>query len=339
MRIKLSDDNVLLKGVVACELGVAKGHDFEITEQFLDAVVKVAQDTGCIKCRLNHPEGRGDVLSIFGEAINFRRDGSKVRCDVRVFDIPERSRILTLAREASELCGMSLDFAGELVKQAGKKLKEMTCDAIFGLDLVDTPAATRALFSVPEKPGEYRIVCSFDTPQVDSPTVDEEDNKMDKKLLAKLCKKFSIDPKAEDAQSQVEIKLAALAEEPPAPHEEPDGDEDGLKTVLAKLEGIEKRLCKLEGVEEPPEAPVKKDEEAMATMAAKVCSIMLAKCGIRPKPSKPATSDDGGDADPGSNEHRLSAEDEKLARTMQMDEKERKQFAANLAAAKLIKSR
>lgn len=316
-RTKLQANDSVLRGVMVCELGEAEGHDFAIDEQFLDAVVaKGNADRDGVKCRLNHPEGRGNVLSIFGRALNFRRDGNGVRADVELFDIPEKSRIVTLAQQAANLCGMSLDFAGETVKQAGSKLKTMTCDAIYGLDLVDTPAATRALFSAGENTNQWRVVCRLSLPAVDST----------KKIEANMA-------------NEPKLKTKKLTEVPPipaadegAPHAEPDGDE-GQDKVMSALAAIEERLCKLEAgkdkdkdeeklADEPPVEDEKREEE-MATMAAKVCSIMLAKVGIRPRASAPVVSD-------APQEGELSADEQKLAKTLGLDHK---QFAANLAVA------
>jgi hypothetical protein len=320
-RVKLQSEESVLRGVMVCELGEAEGHDFAIDEKFLDAVVEKGNaEADGVKCRLNHPEGRGNVLSIFGRALNFRRDVNGVRADVELFDIPEKSRIVTLAKQAANLCGMSLDFAGETVKKAGSKLKTMTCEAIYGLDLVDTPAATRALFSAGENTNQWRVVCRLSLPAVDS-AKQIEDNMATKPELKKT--------KLEDAPPPADVEQ---------PHAEPDGDE-GYEKIMTALAGIEQRLTKLESggkekeeelAEEPPIKDEEREEE-MATMAAKVCSIMLAKVGIKPIRSAPRSEDSIAD------QTQLSVDDAKIADTLKMDEKERKQFAATLARAKQVK--
>ena len=340
MRRRLQSEDSVLRGVQVVELGEAEGHDFAITQAFLERVVEVGNEMGSVKVRVNHPEGRGDVLSIVGEANEFRVDGNCVRADVRLFDVPDRDRLVSLAREAGHLFGMSLDFAGELIKKAGKKLKEMTCDRIFAVDFVDTPAATRALFSAGTETNHWRSVCVFSTSTVDWPEQLER-APMTKELLSKLCKRFEIDPKSKDAERQV---LARLEDpEPPdapVPPESPSEDEPTIKDVMASLAGFEKRLTALEAPEDDPdkteledEPPVddEKAEEKMATMAAKVCSIMLAKVGVRPRPSRPADGDPDPDGD------KLSPEDIKLAKSLGMGEAEQKQFAANLTAAKHVR--
>lgn len=335
-------DNNILRGVQVVAIGEAQGHDFQITPTFLSRVVELGNKAGSVKVRVNHPEGRGDVLSIVGEATNFQLDGDCVRADVRLFDVPDSPRLLTLARQAGHLFGMSLDFAGEVVKRTGQKLKEMTCETIFAVDFVDTPAATRALFSAGPDGNRWRAVCALSTtPKVDATHQEETtEDHMDKKLQEQLCKKFGIDPTAKDVAVQLSAKLAAYAAEPVADeqHAEPDGDE-GQNKVMAALEGIEKRLAALEGKDgekteklaDEPAAEDEEKEEQMATMAAKVCSIMLAKVGVKPRPaSAPA-------AEPKEDEHQLSADELQTCKALKMDEQERKQFAANLARAKQVK--
>ena len=121
------------------------------------------------------------------------------------------------------------------------------------------------------------------------------------------------------------------------PHAEPDGDE-GQDKVLTALAGIEKRLAALEAakdgekkVELEDEPPVEDEEkeEQMATMAAKVCSIMLAKVGIQPRKASAPTEEKDSD------EYELSADEAKLAKSLGLDSK---QFAANLKKAQLTKN-
>jgi hypothetical protein len=315
----MQSDNTLT-GVQVVAIGEAQGHDFEITEDFLSAVVDLGQQAGTVKVRVNHPEGRGDVLSIVGEASNFRLDGQCVRADVTLFDVPDAPRLLTLARQAGHLFGMSLDFAGETVKKAGQKLKQMTCEAIYAVDFVDTPAATRALFSAGETKNRWRHVCALSLPKVDEKQLTEEHD------MAKI---------KEEKKQLAEIP--PVADETEVKHVEPDGDE-GQDKVLTALAGIEKRLAaleskndgteeKLEDKSEEPPVEDEKKEEQMATMAAKVCSIMLAKVGVKPRAASAPDKEE-------SKDYELSADEAKLAKSLCLDHK---QFAANLARAKQVK--
>jgi hypothetical protein len=43
----------------------------------------------------------------------------------------------------------------------------MICEDVFGLDLVDSPAATRALFSAGDDKKRWRMVCSLSAVRVD----------------------------------------------------------------------------------------------------------------------------------------------------------------------------
>lgn len=312
-------DNIL-HGVQVVEIGEAQGHDFQITEDFLSRVVELGNKAGAVKVRVNHPEGRGDVLSIVGEASNFTLDGKCVRADVRLFDVPDAPRLLTLAKQAGHLFGMSLDFAGEVVKKAGQKLKEMTCEAIYAVDFVDTPAATRALFSAGENKNQWRVVTTLALPKVDEKQLAEEQHMATKKEEKKQLAEVPQPPVDETEQK----------------HAEPDGDE-GQDKMMAALAGIEKRLAALESCkdggkeekladkEEPPVEDEEKEEQ-MATMAAKVCSIMLAKVGVKPRASAPV--------DEQKEDIELSADEVKIAKSLGLDHK---QFAANLARSKQVK--
>ena len=242
MRHQLQSDDSILHGVQVVEVGEAEGHDFSITKGFLSAVVEQGNAAGSVKVRVNHPEGRGDVLSIVGEASNFRLDGDCVRADVRLFDVPDKPRLLALAQQAGHLFGMSLDFAGEVLKKAGTKVKEMTCEAIYAVDFVDTPAATRALFSAGTEKNHWRAVCRLTQNKVDEKQ-QSENEPMTKQTISKLAKKFGIDADAKDFEAQLATKLA----EPDGDegHPEPDGDE-GYEKIMSALSGIEARLTKLE---------------------------------------------------------------------------------------------
>lgn len=145
---KTSEQGNILHGVIVCEVGEAKGHDFFLSEEFLQQVVKLTEGKP-IKVRIDHPEeGKpGKVLSIIGRATNFRMDGDKVRADIEIFDLPAKGTILKLAKQAGDLFGMSLDFVGKIGKKLKGGLSEIFCKAVNAVDFVEAPAATTSLFT------------------------------------------------------------------------------------------------------------------------------------------------------------------------------------------------
>jgi hypothetical protein len=138
----------IIEGVILCQKGPAEGHGFMLGDAFLDKVVFLCQGRN-LKVRMDHtPQGEtAKVLSIVGEAFNVRRDGDKVRGDVRLFDVPAKETLKNLARQASHLFGMSLEFEGKLGPKRKGGLPEMLVGTVDAVAFVDHPAAATTLLS------------------------------------------------------------------------------------------------------------------------------------------------------------------------------------------------
>jgi hypothetical protein len=158
----------ILRGVIVCEEGEAKGHGFRLSHQFLMDVVKLCAGQ-TLKVRLDHPEeGKSSKLeTLVGKAANWRlstveRDGKQIPCvraDIELLDVPEKSRLKTYAAQAADLFGMSLDFIGKLTQKAKDGMRDMiACVRVDAVDFVGEPAATRSLLSAVDSKGFTRSV-------------------------------------------------------------------------------------------------------------------------------------------------------------------------------------
>jgi len=286
---EVSED--ILKGVVICEVGEAKGHGFYLGSRFLEQVVLIGNRKQ-IKVRVDHPEeGKsGKVLSIVGQAFNFRIDGEKVRADIRLFDVPAKKIIQQLAKQASNLFGMSLDFTGKIGKKLKNGLDEVFCKDLDAVDFVESPAATNALFS--EK---------VDSQNEDETQTDDKSenlnlqNIMDKEILAALGLEEGADEKS--------IKAAILAacaakksfdEKSEDKSEEKMDDSDDKKDEGDEKLADESKDEKKEEKEVEAKASSKKEgmkldekqiSEIVAEQVAKQFTAMLAKTGGKAKVS------------------------------------------------------
>jgi hypothetical protein len=226
MNLNIDEANSELHDVQVCAVGKAAGHDIYLDEGFLDDVVRLCKNA-TVKVRVNHPQGSGNVLSIIGEASGFYIDGNVCRArTIKLFDLPDRTRMLQLAKEAWHLFGLSLDFTGRKLKRVVDGATVIACEVIHGLDFVDTPAATRALFSASaDTTNRFSVATCMDSRPCHDNT-NEDLPAMMKALLAKLFKRFEIDPKTDAAEK---LLLARLCEKFKV---EPDKDN---KATWAKL--------------------------------------------------------------------------------------------------------
>jgi hypothetical protein len=284
------EDSDILKGVLICELGEAKGHGFYLGDKFLDQVVLIGNRKQ-IKVRVDHPdEGKtGKVLSIIGQAFNFIRDGDKVRADVRLFDLPAKQIIKQLAKQANELFGMSLDFVGKVGKKLENGLEEIFCKDIDAVDFVEAPAATNSLFS--EKVDSEK--------DDESQTYDQKQNSnfMDKEILAAL----GLEEGADDKSIKAAILAACEAKKTLAEQSDKKDDEKGEGEKEEMAEGDEEK--KDEEKDKEVKASAKKDSfqlddkklaELVSTQVAKQFTALLAKTGM--KNAKVSESESGKEA-------------------------------------------
>lgn len=277
---RLNEDDSTLKGVVLAEVGEAAGHSFYIDESFLKQLAEVCNEKGVVKVRANHPEeGKSaDVLSIVGEATNFRVDTSVngnlcVRADVKLFNVPQKDALLALAKEAPQHFGMSLDFQGTLTKKKVKGLATITCEEVHAVDFVESPAAVTALFSKNGLTGKQdggrnrstgreksmgRTKFADDEKDERRQTAADESEKDGDKSLAEQLAELT------KAMTSCMSRLDAIEKDIEEKMNDKNGDKDDEKLDDEKKDGDENKMS----------------EKTVARIAARVTSIYLEKVGI-----------------------------------------------------------
>ena len=199
-RLEEGTDDVI-QGVRVCEVGEAKGHGIFLDGQFLNDVVRLTNGKK-VRVRIDHPEQgeNGKLLTMIGEAFNFRRIGDLVRADIKLFDLPNKETIKALAREASDLFGMSLDFLGNEGKRLKNGLKQIVLTAVNALDFVESPAATSSLFGT-----------KLDSDSKDEPLTVSTPKTMNVNFEAEMIKNLGLDPEKADEKSVMAACLNAMA--------------------------------------------------------------------------------------------------------------------------------
>lgn len=164
--IQVDRETGVLRGFIAMETGVARGHGEEVDGKTLDSIVELTAGRK-VKMRFGHPSMSDDALgTTAGRAFNFRRDGDRVIGDAQLLRAADsspkgqiRTHLLDLAEEAPDMFGTSfvikreleerLDEKGEPIREAdGRQVPPLIRPtAVLASDFVDSPAATSALFS------------------------------------------------------------------------------------------------------------------------------------------------------------------------------------------------
>ena len=327
-REQVDPKNLVLSGVIVCVEGPAKGKDFDLTAEFCHQLAKLGNEAGEVKARINHPEGRGNVLSIVGKCKNFIvevvDEVTRTICDIQLLPGEDSQKLVTLAQEAPNLFGMSIDAIISFAKKAVKGRKQAVCEQLNAVDFVDTPAATPALFS--ENDGQMHLSIPA---SVDFKSNNAQSNDLRSKNMART--KLEDEPKKTEAEATEEPKkerdLAAeldamakrlegleasckkleAAAEPKEPHKEPDGDEE----------------VKEEASDKPKHGFSASMEKAVNDAAARAVTAMLSKTGLNAKPSisEPKVDDEPKD------EVQLTDDQRAIATKLGIDPKA---YAANL---------
>lgn len=321
------DPNVL-NDVIVCQCGEAKGHEFEVDEDFCKTLTRLGNAAGAVKVRINHPEGRGDVLSIVGQAEGFydstclddqgiQRACSKVR-SLRVYNLPGDAgqKIIALARQASQFFGMSIDAVVRLGKKGATGLKTAILEELHAIDFVDCPAATSALFStLLDGQGHIRLSSRVVNSPKSEPAVKPDilkvtmAEKSDKEMLQELSARLDA---YEKKHSEMSAKLARLEE----------GDKDKEKKDGEKKDADMAALSK-KVIEDVVPAVMAKLDEKVKDGTTREFTALLAKTGGKfTDKNPPAPTDD---------EPTLTPEQKQIAVTLGVDPKV---YAKNLEAAR-----
>ena len=157
-KFKLNPDTNVLEGCQIARALRLTDRWLEFDEITLEQIVLLG-NSKAIKCRMGHPAEieRGDPGYIVGKWINFRVDedegGKLVRADLILNDASAISPhgnlkefLMKLAGESPELFGCSIVIGGYGEERDNlpplARVREL-----YAVDIVDTPAATTALFS------------------------------------------------------------------------------------------------------------------------------------------------------------------------------------------------
>lgn len=155
-------------GVLVIETGAAKGHfavkdgnrivnynptnpdhgklerfQIVISHETLDDVVKCGIENELTKCKLDHGSTVRDIVGEYGK---FRRDGSQVRADLELDSrLDGYDHALALVDKFAKKIGNSIDF--DYTYEIKGDVAIARCRKLNSVDIVDAPAATKALFS------------------------------------------------------------------------------------------------------------------------------------------------------------------------------------------------
>lgn len=108
----------IIRGMSVVTHDKVKGHDFWIDAAFLQQVVDASKgDAAGIKSRFKHPED-DSLGSHLGRAVNFRIEGNRVRADLKMSDLADKSPtlgklgeyVLNLAAQEPGTFGASIHF-------------------------------------------------------------------------------------------------------------------------------------------------------------------------------------------------------------------------------------
>jgi hypothetical protein len=200
--LSFTDDQIdveagILRGVVMCEVGPAKGHGVELEQQFIDALAAYADkhlNSGLgLKARFGHPAMSDSTMgSQMGYFKNIRKDGTQLKGDLHLLASADlspkapkmREWVLSMAQEATEFIMSSIVFrasglyqrdpeTNEAVElkadEKGDVMTQFDDQPVFVdfneekgatlqyTDLVEAGAATNSLFSAEMNPKMYAV--------------------------------------------------------------------------------------------------------------------------------------------------------------------------------------
>ncbi len=280
----------VLRGFVVIEEGEATGHGEEIDETTLRAIVELGNaPTHGVKMRFGHPGMSDDALGSFaGHATGFRLDDAsvvgRVLADATFSESAKANpsnmveRILLRAKNEPHSFGNSVVIKRDLefrIDSKGERLKDDDGDplsplvrplALLASDLVDSPAATSALFSSDDLAGTGAELSAGVTEALDDilsrPDADQR--------MAAFFERFASSHPDAAARIAVIAEGYNRQETPMDPETEKSEDE---KSVLSRIRAVlglggEPAAGPLKGVPEPPPRPLLPVIDVDATMPA-----------------------------------------------------------------------
>jgi hypothetical protein len=171
--LEVDNENGIVKDIVLCQAGEARGHGVFLEQEFIDELVRLGsefKDVG-VKSRFGHPSMSNTALGTYmGRIKNLRVSGDKAIGDLHLSESSKispthgdmYSYILKMAQEAPESCGFSIVFTPGPCYYKDKEGKKLSPDSegnieydksdgkryttikeLFGCDLEDEGAATK----------------------------------------------------------------------------------------------------------------------------------------------------------------------------------------------------
>ena len=157
----IDKDKGIIRDVVLCEVGPARGHGVWLNQDFVNGVVELGQASpNGIKSRFGHPNMCENAEgSYMGRFKNIKLDGTQAKGDLH-FDqsatiTPKfgdlQEYVSTLATTSPDMFGMSIVFSGDELDELeenehGDEVTVMSITELHAADAVDSPAATTNLF-------------------------------------------------------------------------------------------------------------------------------------------------------------------------------------------------
>jgi len=252
-----------LNDVIVCMTGEARGHEFFINEKFITDLKDVGNKVTSVKCRINHPAEKGNVLSIIGEASDFYidkcfdKEDNEQTCvkakKLKVYNLPDNKgkTIIALAEQAPDHFGLSIDAGIKLTDKKILGLPIAKFKELHAIDFVDCPAAAPSLFSaIIDEPGHIML-------SVNSKKVVKESNDKENDLILKesnMAKNTTKLEEVKDEPKKDEVKETTTLEALAARLDEMVKK---MESYEAKMEEEEKKEVK----EEPKKDEIKAKEE------------------------------------------------------------------------------
>jgi hypothetical protein len=279
--------------------GVNKGTFIDETTIAQIATVGNASPDG-IPVKLSmQAEHDGSVGQYVARLINFRRDGHQCRADLELLSAcpKEKEFVLELAQKMPSRFGLSVSMPNNHKKINGKTF--LRCDELFTVDLVESPAANKGLFSA--KPttktnmseeikykdgdkGEHHEDCECKECLSMSRKEDKKKLSLFETAIArieaavtKLSAAPALAPAAPSAKSEAEIKLAKVEAEMEAIRKEAANSINLSKKAL--IDGLVAEATKLGKVIPMDNADLYTEKDGVITigMEPEKLRVMLSK--------------------------------------------------------------
>lgn len=180
-------ENGIIKNVIMCQAGEAKGHGFVLDQEFISDVVTYANrhhsEIG-MKARFGHPSMSNETLGTeMGRFHNFRQKDDQAIADLHLYDSADKSPtrpgmkdwILSMAEEDPNAIMCSIVFKEEYFFAFDKEGNKVVIDEpeysgmqpvyaklgeLMFCDIVDQGAATDRLFSVQLNKDKFAVIAT-----------------------------------------------------------------------------------------------------------------------------------------------------------------------------------